>query len=235
MIDVDQLVMALPNYAKPFASAIADAAAAANVDPCLLFGLGDRETGWGTVFAYKQDAGDWAPRSWTEANIAAFPHVRRIGVDAHGRFLVMPEDGLGWGRGLMQLDFADQYDWLKSHDWRDPKQNVARGLEVLAQKKAFFSTRAISRPVSDGTSVTVNDWFAQTFRVSAGIYPDPRPLEGGVLEAAAIAAYNAAKENVLRMIVAGGIGRMDEVTTGKNYSADVRARAEALRVRMLGT
>lgn len=217
----------LPTHALPFGHDIVTACKAKDVDPFLIFALGDHESIWGQ--ALKQMAGDWGARRWTEADIATFPHVRRLqdkpGTD--GRWAVVPEDGLGWGRGYMQLDFVDQYSWLSTHDWKDATLNIERGIDVFLSKQAFFASKIPAPNITDGSMVVVNDWFAGSFKVGKGQYPDPRPLIGGVLEVASVAAYNAAKENVLRMIVAGGIARIDEVTTGGNYSSDVLSRAAA--------
>jgi hypothetical protein len=229
----------LPPVAQPFAQAILGACKLRDVDPFLIYGIGQRESGWGAFL--KMSTGDWGARAWTEAQITLFPHVHRVGVNKAGTPLVTPEDELGWGRGLMQLDYVDQYDWLSKNDWRNPLLNVARGVDVFLAKQAFFASKALDMPVTDGTVVTVNGWFSATFKVPAGNYPDPRPLIGGVLEACSVAAYNAAKENVLRMLVAGGIGRIDDVTTPGNlytprrgdYSQDVRGMAEQQRVHFM--
>jgi hypothetical protein len=225
-IDLDgpKFIRSLPAPVRVYGNIILDAAKAKNVNAFLLYALGQRESGWGDFL--KQLAGDWGARAWSSMQIDLFPHVTIVGKSPQGLALVKPSDGLGWGRGLMQLDYVDQYEWLSKNNWRDPATNVARGCDVLLSKYAFFAGRDTAT-VTDGVNVTVNSWFSSSFKVDAGIFPDPRPLLGGVLDAAAVAAYNAAKENVLRMIVSGGIARIDEVTTGKDYSSSVRNNADA--------
>lgn len=224
---------ALPLRVRPYAYAILEAANAL-VSPFLLFGLGDRETFWGTARAYKEHTGDWSPRHWSMERIRLFPHVKII--ERQGdKALVMPEDGLGWGRGLLQLDFAAEYAWLARSDWRDPEVNIRKGVEHLKTKFTFMGSTEPVIGVTDGKVVTISPQFARRWSLAAGTSPDPRPLIGGALEAASVAAYNAAKENVLRAIATSGLDAVDLCTTPSrpnqpgDYSTDVRSRAMALQ------
>src|SRR6202040_1671752 len=45
----------------------------------------------------------------------------------------MPPDGLGWGRGLMQVDYAES-DFGKTGPWMDPTANILFGSNDLATK-----------------------------------------------------------------------------------------------------
>lgn len=199
------------------------------VSPFLVFGIGDRETLWGHEPAYKKGAGDWTPRVWSPDRVRAFPHVKVIGRRGDD-LIVMPDDGFGWGRGLMQIDFVAEHDWVVASDWRDPRVNIEKGVEHLNTKFVFLNSTLPVTGITDGKTVTVSPAFATHYstkehKLEPGSFPDPRPLVGGVLELAAVASYNARKENVLRAIVSGGIKAVDVVTTEKNYSADVRGRA----------
>jgi hypothetical protein len=233
-IDPILFLKALPARAKPFAPEIL-AAATPLISPFLIFGLGDRETLWGTARAYKQDTGDWSPRLWSKERIKAFKNVQVITWQGNNA-LVMPADGLGWGRGLMQLDYAAELDWIQNNDWRDPKINIPKGVEHLKTKFDFFNSTAPVTDVTDGKVVTVSPQFSRRWQLAAGTFPDPRPLLGGVLEAASVAGYNAAKENVLRAIAAGGVDNIDLCTTpGRvngpgDYSHDVIERSMVFRV-----
>lgn len=112
-----------------------------NVEPPLLAAVCWRETQAGIFIQRTQGTGDfWArsghylhaegvqvvttlPRGWSAAPGQAGPWA-------------IPEDGLGWGRGLMQHDYAAEYAWLQANDWRDPAVNIDRGAEVLAASRA---------------------------------------------------------------------------------------------------
>jgi hypothetical protein len=50
----------------------------------------------------------------------------------------MPPDGLGFGRGLMQIDF-DFQEFARTGDWRDPNANIHEGCSILSQAVQFFS------------------------------------------------------------------------------------------------
>jgi soluble lytic murein transglycosylase-like protein len=47
----------------------------------------------------------------------------------------------GHGRGLMQVDDRYWADWLDSNNWGDPKTNIFKGAEILAQKQKYLSNR----------------------------------------------------------------------------------------------
>jgi len=42
----------------------------------------------------------------------------------------MPADGLGWGRGLMQIDYA-AHEFARNGNWQDPEANILYGASVL--------------------------------------------------------------------------------------------------------
>jgi soluble lytic murein transglycosylase-like protein len=67
--------------------------------------------------------GDWAPR--------------------HGK---MPPDGLGWGRGLMQADYAASAFAKDATEWTDPRQNIEFGCNELATDLQHYKTRFADLP-----------------------------------------------------------------------------------------
>jgi soluble lytic murein transglycosylase-like protein len=90
--------------------------------PCVIAGIGSRESGWGLLLKPPGPAGtgDGAPRS-------PRPPLRPG---------PLPPDGLGFGRGLMQIDF-DSNPLAQTGNWQDPQTNINAGCQVLAQKLAF--------------------------------------------------------------------------------------------------
>ena len=191
----------LPSQAQPYSEVILSASRLKGVDPFLIAAIGYKESLWGQALTPPGPGGtgDFTPRNWTPTP--------------------MPPDGLGWGRGLMQLDYhwyRDQF--AKGLNWADPFQNVVAGAERYLEAVTYFS----SMPKTPG--VTLSAYAAERRGVPPGVYPDPRPLAGSLLNRAAIAAYNTGISNVL-MSLAAGVDP-DVTTAGApygthNYSARV--------------
>jgi hypothetical protein len=99
---------------------IAAAASACGLDPLLICAVGSRESAWGLTLRPPGPAGtgDWTPRNPAKWGYA------------------MPPDHLGWGRGLLQVDYQQEFG--KTGAWRDPAQNIMHGATELAQNIAFF-------------------------------------------------------------------------------------------------
>lgn len=78
--------------------------------PAIIAGLVSRESAWGLTLKPKGPGGtgDFQPRNNK-----------------------MPPDGLGWGRGLMQIDYK-WHEFARTGNWQDPKENMAFGCEILA-------------------------------------------------------------------------------------------------------
>jgi len=90
----------------------------------VILAIGSKESQWGRALRPQGPAGtgDFAPR-----NPAKWGHA-------------MPTDGLGWGRGLMQIDWYSN-DFAKTGNWRDARANILYGCELLAEKiKKFTDT-----------------------------------------------------------------------------------------------
>ena len=111
--------------ATKYLNAIQKAAQQFSLAPSLICAIGSRELNWGqgSDMHPKGPAGtgDWArrdPARW------GYP---------------MPPDGLGWGRGLMQVDYA-QSDFGKTGNWQDPEANIMFGADELAGNIAYFKS-----------------------------------------------------------------------------------------------
>lgn len=222
----------LPAHARPYGEVILRVSADTGVDPFAIFALGDRESLWGTARAYQQQTGDWAPRKRNASKVAASPHIYRVTdstVDANGNVTVMPADGLGWGRGLMQIDWEQQYAWVSKGLWRDSYENVKYGAYYLKSLLGIFSSQNGLAPIAAGGSVNVSgsyaNWLNQIQKRSdlkGGVYRDPRPLVGSALQAAAVAAYNTGLGNVIRNLALGL--HAEASTTGGDYTGDTLNR-----------
>ena len=114
--------------AKKYFSAISQAANKYNLDPSLICAIGSRESNWGQGSDMRPKGpsatGDWAsrnPQKWGYA---------------------MPPDGLGWGRGLMQVDYAES-DFGKTGPWMDPTANILFGSNELATNVKHYTANPI--------------------------------------------------------------------------------------------
>jgi hypothetical protein len=246
-------IESLPLHARQYGPVIIRVAEEQGVSPFAIFALGDRETLWGTAKAYKNFAGDWSPRSRGAETIARKPGVYRdataeeiakyrLKSAAAGHRYVLPSDGLGWGRGLMQIDYEFHYAWLKTHNWRDAYVNVTYGTTYLAQLLGLFGGTGTKnggasiagmltknpQPQPGGSPwlVKVSDEYARWMKQPrGGNFADPRPLTGTPLVAAAVAAYNTGPGNVIRNLALGLSAEAS--TTGGDYTADtIRRRDE---------
>ncbi len=103
--------------ATQYKAFIDEAAAKFGFQPALIGGLGSRESRWGLSLTPPGPAGtgDFIQRR--------FPARFRTGP--------LPADGGGFGRGLMQIDF-DAYEFARTGNWADPKENILSGCQVLA-------------------------------------------------------------------------------------------------------
>lgn len=125
----------------------------------------------------------------------------------------LPPDGLGWGRGLMQIDYGVHNAWILSNDWQNPQVNIDYATSLLAAEQKYFAARPggpvsiepwrILRGYSAGGKLLVPPW--QNYGVSPTLKsaPDPRPLSGTRLAEATLAAYNAGRGGVMQALAAG--------------------------------
>lgn len=190
---------ALPERAQQYSDTIIQVAKEYSVDPFIIFAIGDRESNWGTQLDADM-TGDHTPRNW-----GPYP---------------MPPDGLGWGRGIMQVDYPRAI--AENHDWRNVLENVRLGARIYQERVA-----EVSAPPSG--SWTLNAAKAALFDATPGSYP-ALAVRPDLVSLAAMAAYNAGAANVrMAYSVATAVGSdptlaFDAVTTGGNYSADVWTR-----------
>ncbi len=205
---------AISPEARPYAALILQVAKEKGVDPFLIAAVGQRESGWGRYLKLSANgpigvgpagAGDWTPRNWTPTP--------------------MPPDGLGWGRGLMQLDYLHYKDVFDlGLDWRDPLQNVRTGADRLLSAQRMLSKQTAINGIADGKGlVTISASAAAKRNVAPGQYPDPRPLAGEALVRATLAAYNTGEANALRSLAVGL--DPDTTTTGANYASNAISSA----------
>lgn len=191
---------AIPLNAARYAGDILASARRYDVSPWALMGIMYRESRGGATLTPPGPGGtgDFIKRApgWKSGSYTA---------PATG----LPEDGRGWGRGLMQIDFGVHHDWVTTHDWANPAVNIGKGASLLAENLRFFQ-----RPAAGGVLVSswrlngypaanVAGWRAKYGLTSIGPFPDPRPLSGEALLDAAVAAYNAGVMGVLQALAAG--------------------------------
>ncbi|GMW03822.1 MAG: hypothetical protein AMXMBFR84_49560 [Candidatus Hydrogenedentota bacterium] len=99
--------------ARQYMPYILAGAKVARVAPGIFFAIGSRESNWGVCRTrlYRPNGpagtGDWVARKGD-----------------------MPADGLGWGRGLMQIDYA-AHEFARNGNWQDPEANILYGASVL--------------------------------------------------------------------------------------------------------
>lgn len=90
------------------------------IDMAIIWGIGSRESRWGRILKPKGAAGcgDYAKRRGS-----------------------LPPDGLGWGRGLMQIDYA-AHEFARNGMWRDAESNIRYGMkDVLLVNVRYFKKK----------------------------------------------------------------------------------------------
>lgn len=123
----DPNMMSQAAEATKYKAFIAAAATDFQLPVCVVCGIGSRESHWGLILKPPGPAGtgDFAPRQST--------NQFRTGP--------MPPDGLGFGRGLMQIDF-DFQEFARTGNWQDPEANIREGCNLLSQAVKFFSKQS---------------------------------------------------------------------------------------------
>ena len=106
-----------------YRAAIEEGAGRYKVQPCVVAGIGSRESHWGLALTPTGPVGtgDFAKR----------PHPARH------RDGGLPPDGGGFGRGLMQIDY-DAHSFAREGHWQDPRANILYGCQVLHEAMAFM-------------------------------------------------------------------------------------------------
>jgi hypothetical protein len=110
--------------AAKYKAAVEAAARSCSLDPLLIYAIGSRESDWGLTLRPPgpSGTGDFAPRNPAKWGFA------------------MPPDGLGWGRGLLQVDYQQAFG--QTGNWRDPAANILHGAQELANDINFFAHKA---------------------------------------------------------------------------------------------
>lgn len=110
---------------KKYLYIINEASGKYHIQPCIICGIGSRESAWGLTLKPPgpSGTGDFAKRA---------PNLHREGP--------LPSDGLGFGRGLLQID----YDWHPlardtEKRWADPWENLMYGCRLLANNVKGFA------------------------------------------------------------------------------------------------
>lgn len=132
---------ALPSPANQYADVILRVAQEQDMSPILIYGIGQQESGWGHASGYKQDTGDWSMRTGKYVGAANTQTVDTAPAgwsypkDSNGDVIPgpysIPDDGLGWGRGLMQLDLKNS----QGVDWRDPYANLTAAVQLFIRQR----------------------------------------------------------------------------------------------------
>ncbi len=214
--------LALPANVARWSAEILNASQTYGVDPFVLAGIMYNESRGGDALSPGKDVsvknggpsgtGDFIPR---KPGNAYYQYAdTRTG---------LPPDGLGWGRGLMQIDYGVHNAWVTTHDWRSPQVNINKGAEIFRDALKYFSS-------APGGLVTIERWRITTGMPQYGIAPwkdkfpgrvfpaqaaDPRPLQGDKLYEAAIAGFNAGYKGPLQAVAVGIPA--ESVTANQNY------------------
>jgi hypothetical protein len=101
---------------------IIDGAQSHQLPISVILAIGSKESQWGRALRPQGPAGTG---DFTARNPAKWGNA-------------MPTDGLGWGRGLMQIDWYSNA-FAKTGNWRDARANILYGCELLAEKIQKFS------------------------------------------------------------------------------------------------
>lgn len=214
--------LALPANVARYATEILRAAQTYNVDPFVLAGIMYNESRGGDALSPGKNVavksggpsgtGDFIPR---KPGNAYFKYADPM--------TGLPPDGLGWGRGLMQVDYGVHNTWVISNNWRDAQTNINKAAEIFRDALKYFSS-------APGAPVAIEQWRVTTGMPQYGITPwqdkfagrvfpatapDPRPLQGDKLYEAAIAGYNAGYKGPLQAVAVGIPA--ESVTAGQAY------------------
>lgn len=102
--------------AQPLLPFIAEIAQKYAIPVPIVLGVGSHESGWGTLLSPPgpTGTGDFSPRK-TRKEFRSEP---------------LPPDGMGFGRGLMQIDY-DAFEFARTGNWQDPHANILFGCSIL--------------------------------------------------------------------------------------------------------
>ena len=217
----------LPSGVSSYASELLASANRYGLSPWMLAGIMYRESQGGLAKGYEpkgspRGTGDRIPRGSGSVYF-------KFANPATG----LPPDGLGWGRGVMQIDYGAHNAWVTSNDWGNAQKNIDYAASIVANNARFFQA-APGGPItveawrlkgltSPSGQVVVKGWADKYGLKSTGPFRDPRPLSGDKLIEATLAAYNAGSKGVLQAIAAGLPA--SAATAGNDYADWIIARA----------
>lgn len=112
-------------------AAIERIAAATSLMPAVIVALASRESGFGRRLDPEGPAGtsDFAPRPWP----------------GPGRSGEVPDDGLGFRRGLLRIDY-DRHAFARGSAWRDAEANLRFGADTVTAAKRFLRKQTALSP-----------------------------------------------------------------------------------------
>lgn len=149
------------------------------LDPYVIAGIGSRESGWGTNPLMKPPGptgtGDRAKRK-------AKPPLRGAG---------LPPDGLGFGRGLLQIDW-DAHAFARTGPWQDPDENIAYGCRVLRDNRSYLTHQLPGWSTTDVLFAAVAAYNAGAKRVLDAV------TAGGVQAADGVTAHGNYASDVMK-------------------------------------
>jgi hypothetical protein len=114
--------------AARYGALIEAAAAETGLLPAVVAGFGSRQSRWGLALKPRGPEGT--------VDLALRPFARPW------REAPLPPDGLGFGRGLLRIDY-DAQAFARDGDWRDPAANIAHGCRILIEAKALLRRRTV--------------------------------------------------------------------------------------------
>lgn len=121
----------------------------------------------------------------------------------------------GHGCGLMQVDIGTDLAFKQSGKWRDAREGILRGTEVLAEKREWLKRNAGKK----GLRVRFSSGKTAAY--------DGKAFTDQQLRRIAVAAYNCGQGAAYYHFSLGH--SVDVGTTGKDYSLDTLNRAEVFR------
>ena len=171
---------------------IEEAAERFRFQSCIIAGLGSRESHWGLALfpPGPEGTGDLKTRIFTKPF----------------RNSPLPPDGLGFGRGLLQIDF-DYHEFARTGNWKDPMENIFYGVKLLFDNRNFLRL-PLRDPVKGHHPVQGQQKY---------------DLNQRQLLRATLSSYNCGLGKVRKTIDRGY--DIDLFTTGRNYSQDILNRA----------
>lgn len=218
LMDLTSFIATVPGAVANYAGIIYNVGQRYSIAPTQLAVMMWRESKAGTVLRPPGSAGTGDFTKRPAGRQYRQPSGAYYMVSASG----MPEDGAGWGRGLMQIDYGVHNEWVTANDWTDPEVNIDKAAQLYYESRQFFSQAAGAPITVDAWRLArgmpeygIAPWSTKYGLTSQGPYPDPRPLSGTLLEDATLAAHNAGPSGVLQAIAAGL--PPEAATTGQDY------------------